>query len=139
MYKTLCDVPAEKRLEFPVAEDCQLGFCTGAALAGMLPITIYPRWNFLLLAMSQLVLHLDKLPLMAKGVRPRVIIRTAVATRHPLNPGAQHLGDYSEAVNDMLETVHVVELFRADMIVPEYCKAATRDTSTILVERMGHY
>src|SRR6185295_1899835 len=104
MFKTLRDVPPHKRLELPVAEDMQLGMATGMALAGMLPIAVYPRWNFLLLATSQLVLHLDKLPLMCRSVRPRVIIRTAVATEEPLNPGPQHLGNFCDAFDDMLET-----------------------------------
>src|SRR5215469_7304678 len=63
MYSTLIDVPMEKRLEFPVAEDFQMGFCIGLALDGMLPIAIFPRFNFLLLALNQLINHLDRLPL----------------------------------------------------------------------------
>lgn len=138
MFKTLRDVPMEKRVELPVFEDCQMGMATGAALAGLLPITIYPRWNFLLLAASQLVLHLDKLPAMS-GIKPRVIIRTAVATKHPLDPGPQHLGDYTAPFRSMLDTVNVVELYDDDQIVPAYAKAAATQGSTLLVEFMSFY
>src|SRR5258708_7396157 len=44
MTDTLRGVPEDRRLEFPVAEDLQLGFCIGLALTGHLPICIYPRW-----------------------------------------------------------------------------------------------
>src|ERR1700756_2370033 len=63
MYNSLSHLPEYKRLELPVAEDMQMGMATGLSLAGYLPICIYPRINFLLLATNQLVLHLDKLPL----------------------------------------------------------------------------
>ena len=34
MYHTLKGVPMDKRLEFPVVEDMQLGFCIGLSLRG---------------------------------------------------------------------------------------------------------
>jgi pyruvate/2-oxoglutarate/acetoin dehydrogenase E1 component len=139
MFKTLRDVPAYKRVELPVAEDMQMGMATGAALSGLLPITIYPRWNFLLLATSQLVLHLDKLPAMTRSPPPRVIVRTAVATPKPLDPGPQHLGDFGIALSTMLDTVEVIDLFDPDEIVPAYTAAAARQGSTVLVEHMALY
>jgi pyruvate/2-oxoglutarate/acetoin dehydrogenase E1 component len=138
MFTTLADVPMEKRIELPVAEDMQLGLCIGAALNGDLPICCYPRWNFLLLATSQLVLHLDKIPLFS-GYRPRVLIRTSVATPHPLDPGPQHLGDYSEPYRAMLKTVVVVCLDKAEDIVLQYRIAMEREGSTILIEYASQY
>src|SRR5712664_1952113 len=91
MFGTLGSVPMEKRIELPIMEDAQLGMSTGLALAGFVPVSIYPRWNFLLLATNQLVLHLDKLSIYSNGgYRPKVIMRTAVASRTPLDPQAQH-------------------------------------------------
>ena len=46
-----------------------------------------PRINFLLEAISQLVQHLDKIPLYS-DYRPKVLIRTAIATPYPLDPGS---------------------------------------------------
>lgn len=133
MYGTLRDVPMEKRLELPVAENMQMGMATGIAMAGGLPICIYPRINFMLEAISQLVQHLDKIPLFSDW-RPKVIIRTAIATPIPLDAGPQHLGDYTDAVEKMLSTVRVVRLKTADMIVPEYRAALLSNCSTLLVE-----
>lgn len=133
MYGTLEHLPLEKRLEMPVAENMQMGASTGLALAGFLPISIYPRINFLLEATSQLVQHLDKFPLMGAG-SPRVLIRTAVATDSPLDPGPQHVGDYSEALRHMLKTIPVVELTAPEQVVPAYEAALAREGATVLVE-----
>src|SRR5258706_9795365 len=43
MTDTLKDVPKEKLLEFPVAEDLQMGMAIGMALEGVLPVCIFPR------------------------------------------------------------------------------------------------
>lgn len=138
MFTTLRDVPMEKRLEFGVAENFQMGFATGFALAGGLPVCMYPRINFMLEALPQLVQHLDKIPLFS-DYKPRVIIRTSIATKDPLDPGPQHIGDYTDAIEAMLTTVKVVRLTHADMIVPEYRAAMEREGSTLLVEWVSKY
>lgn len=137
---TLAGVPKDKLLELPVFEDVQMGMATGMALAGLVPITIYPRWNFLLLATNQLVLHLDKLPIYSHGgYKPRVIVRVAVATPEPLDPQAQHLGDFTFAFRSMLKTVCIDELWETDQIVPAYRRAYRRYGSTLLVEQTRLY
>lgn len=138
MRKTLERLPPEKLVEMPVAEDMQMGMALGASLAGDLPICIYPRFNFLLLATCQLVLHVDKLPLYST-FRPRVIVRTAIATPEPLDPGPQHLGDFTDAFRGMLKTVRVVRLDHPGEIVPAYRDATRRDGSTLLIERTELY
>ena len=52
--------PQEKLLELPVAEEFQAGFAIGLALEGYLPVSLYPRMNFIILAMNQIINHLDK-------------------------------------------------------------------------------
>lgn len=138
MTKSFERIPREKLIEMPVAEDMQLGMATGLALGGALAVTVYPRINFLLLAMSQLVLHLDALPQFSR-YRPRVIIRTAVATPVPLDPGPQHLGDYSYALSLMLRKVKVVPLHSPDQIVPAYKRAMWGGGSTLLIEYIARY
>lgn len=133
MFNTLDHIAEDRRIELPVAENLQLGLCTGIALAGGLPVAIYPRINFLLEATPQLVQHLDKLPLYS-NYRPKVIIRTAVAYPHPMDPGPQHLGDYTRALGELLDTVFVETLEDADEILPAYREALASETSTILVE-----
>ena len=142
LFKTLAHVPEEKRLELPVAEEFQMGFSTGLALEGFVPVTFYPRWDFLILATNQLVNHLDKTPLISDGkMRPRVIIRTAVGSVHPLYPGVQHSQNHTEAFQKMLNTVEVVELQEPEQIYPEFVRALTREDSrsTLFVEYGDYY
>ena len=139
---TLADVPKDKLLELPVMEDAQMGMSTGLALQGFVPISIYPRWPFLLLATNQLVNHLDKIPLYSNGgYKPKVIIRTAVPSRTPLDPQAQHLGNYSDPFRQMLKTVEVIELLGAHQIFEAYQRAYQREDgrSTLLVEHTQRY
>lgn len=134
MFSSFEGIPMEQRIEFPVAEDLQMGFCTGLALGGFLPISVYPRMDFLLLAFNQLVNHLDKFHAMA-GIRPKVIIRTAVGATKPMYAGPQHSQDYSTALDEyMLKDVHLDRLFAADTIMPAYQSALESDRSTVLVE-----
>lgn len=130
MHASFQGVPMEKRIEFPVAEDFQMGFCTGLALEGYIPICVYPRMDFLLLALNQLVNHLDKID----GFRPKVIIRVAVGSEKPLNPGPQHTQDHTEALRLMLKNIPVVEF------EPGVYERALRKTSpVVVVERMERY
>ena len=127
----------DKKIEMPVAENLQLGISTGLALEGFVPVSVYPRWNFLLLASDQLVNHLDKLPIMTDGAyKPKVIIRVAVGVRHPVDPQEQHVGDFTEAFRSMLKSVNMVKLNKAEEIIPAYKYAFEREdgVSTILVE-----
>jgi pyruvate/2-oxoglutarate/acetoin dehydrogenase E1 component len=138
MRSTLKHLPPERLIEMPVAENMQAGMCTGVALAGGLPVCIYPRINFMLEAVSQICNHLDKLPLYS-AYRPRVIIRTAIATDKPLDPGPQHTGSYLLAFTAMLKTVRVVTFRDETDIVPAYKEALERDGSTLLIEELGRY
>ena len=133
MSHTLVDIPLDRRVECPVAEELQLGTSIGLSLQGFLPVSIYPRWNFLLLAANQLVNHLDRIPLYSE-FRPKVIIRTAIGASKPLDPGPQHQDDFTEAFQLMCKTVRIVRLEASDEIEPAYRRAFAADYSTILVE-----
>jgi pyruvate/2-oxoglutarate/acetoin dehydrogenase E1 component len=137
-YETFKEVPEDKKVELPVCEDFQMGYCTGLALNGYIPVSFYPRFDFLILAMNQLVNHLDKIPLMG-GFRPKVIIRTAVGRSKPLYPGPQHVQDYTDAMNMMLRSVRVIEVLRAGDVMPAYITALGCQESVLVVEHMSQY
>ncbi len=135
IFGTLENVPMSRRIELPVFEDAQLGICTGLALGGYIPMSIYPRMDFLVLAMNQLVNHLDKIEEISCGqFKPKVVIRTMVGSISPMHPGAQHCQDHTEALKLMLTNIDVVKLTQAGEIVPAYLKALESYRSTILIE-----
>jgi pyruvate/2-oxoglutarate/acetoin dehydrogenase E1 component len=136
LYDSLTHIPDNKKWEFPVAENLQMGVCTGLAIKGFLPISIYPRWNFLLVATDQIINHLDKIPLMSDGeFVPKVIIRVAIGSEIPINPQEQHKGDFTDAFKLMCKTINIVRLNEPEEIVPAY-KYALYETpySSIMVE-----
>ena len=133
-------VPMKKRVELPVIEDFQMGYSTGLALAGFLPVSIFPRWDFLLLAANQLVNHLDKMPLQgSKTFKPKVIVRTTVGATYPLHSGEQHTQDHSAAFRLMLKTVEIIELASKWDVVKGYQRAIEAKHSCVVVERQNLY
>lgn len=135
IHETLKNVPTNKKLELPVAEDLQMGMSIGLALEGFIPVSIYPRMDFLIIAMNQLVNHLDKIADMScNRFKPRVIIRTGIGAKRPLNPGPQHCQDHTEMLRACLTNIDVVKLEKAEQIVPAYKAALKSDCSTILIE-----
>ena len=134
MFPTFKNVSENKRVEFPVAENLQMGVSLGLALEGFVPVSVFPRWNFLLCACDQLVNHLDRLPLYS-GYRPRVIVRTSVGRSRPLDPGPQHKDDPTEAFKSILQTVKVVGPLRRDQdAVNAYRHAYESGGSHLIVE-----
>ena len=132
IFDSLNGVQMEKRLEMPVAEDFQMGYCIGLALTGKIPVCIYPRMDFMLLCLNQLVNHLDKLP--GFGWNPKIIIRTTVGARAPLDAGPQHTQNHTEAFRLMLTTIPVVEVRTAVQVLVAYAEAMKHDGSTVIVE-----
>lgn len=142
IYKSLKDLPADKKIEMPVFEDTQMGISIGLALEGFIPVSIFPRFNFLLLAMNQLVNHLDKIPHISRGgMRPRVIIKTMVGSVRPLDPGVQHKSNFTEAFRKLVDSIVIEDLTEPGLIFPAYERALLRDDgrSTILVEYGDYY
>jgi len=132
---TLEGVPKEKLIELPVMEEAQMGICTGLSLEGYVPVSIYPRFNFMMLAINQLVNHIDKMKEMTKGMLiPKVIVRVAVGASKPLDGGSQHTQDFTESIKHMLTDTKLVELTEPEQIFPAFKEAYNRDGSTVLVE-----
>ena len=125
-----------------MAEEMQMGITLGLALNGDIPVSIFPRWNFLLLGMNQLVNHLDRMRHISNnGYKPKVIIRTSIGSERPLHPQFQHVGDFTDAFSLMLENIDVVRLEQPDQIFPAYQNAYKRldEKSTLVVEYGDYY
>jgi pyruvate/2-oxoglutarate/acetoin dehydrogenase E1 component len=139
---TMVNVPQDKRIELPVLEETQLGMSTGMALEGWVPITCYPRFDFFILSLNQLVNHLDKMQDMSKGdMKPKVIIRVAVGSKVPFSAGPQHTQNHTEAMKKMLTEIEVVELIEPEQIFNIFKTAYEREDgkSTLIIEHSEYY
>jgi pyruvate/2-oxoglutarate/acetoin dehydrogenase E1 component len=142
MTNTLAEVAKDKLLEMPVNEDMQMGMTIGMALNGTVPISIYPRWNFLVLAANQIVNHLDKLKIMSgDGYKTKIIIRTGIGSQRPLHPQHQHISDLTAGFKAMCDWVDIIRLDEPHQIFGAYKHAYERTDNrpTILVEWGDYY
>jgi len=137
MSTSLQEVDNSRKIELPLIEDAQMGMSIGLSLEGFIPISIYPRIDFLIIAMNQLVNHLDKIEEMSCGqFKPKIIIRTAVGSTKPLYPGLQHCSDYTDVLKCALKNVDVIKLKKSKEVLPTYKKAIDNKNgrSTLIVE-----
>ena len=137
---TLGEIPKDKLIELPVAEEVQMGLCAGLSLEGYVPISIYPRFNFMMLAINQLVNHIDKMKEMSKGMLvPKVIVRVAVGASKPIDCGAHHTQDFTESIKHMLTDTTLVELTEPSQVFTTFKEAYNRNGSTVVVEWGDYY
>tara|TARA_B100000941_G_C28506512_1_gene557708 strand:+ start:534 stop:1160 length:627 start_codon:yes stop_codon:yes gene_type:complete len=147
MFNTTKTISDDKKIELPVFEDVQMGMSLGMALDGVVPITCYPRFDFLICATNQLVNHLDKISIISKGqFQPRIIVRTSIGSRVPLDAGEQHTQDHTLAFKNLLKRVEVVVLDESEDIFPAFRHAYERKPKskydslvTLIVEWGDHY
>ncbi len=140
IYNTLSTLPSEKLIELPVFEEIQMSMSTGMAMNGLVPISCFPRFDFLMRCMDALVNHLDKMQNMTEfNYRPKVIMRTSIGSTNPLNGGIQHTQDHTEAFKLMLKEVKVVLLDETEDIFKEFERAYNIQGSTLLIEHGDHY
>ena len=142
MFQTLRDCPKDRTLEMPINESFQMQFTIGMALAGCIPVSVYPRQNFLLLATADMVNMLDKIPEISDRRWPvKMIIRVATGPDAPVHPGHQHIGNYADAFRKLFHWIEVVELDSAEQIFPAYVHALKRDDgkSTLIIEHGNYY
>ena len=137
---TLSDVPKDKLIELPVMEELQMGMSAGLSLEGFIPISIYPRFNFMMLSINQLVNHIDTMREMTKSqLVPRVITRVAVGAKKPLDGGSQHTQDFTESIKNMLTDTVEVELKEPEQIFSAFQDAYYHNGSTVLIEWGDYY
>lgn len=142
IYGTLNNVRNKKKIEMPVMEDCQMGMSIGLAMNNYLPISCFPRFDFMLLALNQLVNHLDKIQTMSKKqFTPKVFIRTAVGAKKPLDGGPQHTQNYSKVLKMMCKEVEIIELKNKKTIFNHFKNAynSKNSKSYVFVEYSDMY
>lgn len=139
-YRTMSDIPKDKIIVMPVMEDAQMGISIGLSLAGYLPISLYTRMDFFLLAFNQLINHLDKIEEMSNGeFRPKIIIRVVIGETKPLDPGPQHTQDFSNILKQTLKNINVIVLENKEDVIPSYKNALQSKKSSILIEKRDLY
>lgn len=133
MSTTLTNVPKDLMIEVPVMEETQMGMSLGLAMTGKTVVTFYPRWDFIILAVNQLVNHIDKYKLMT-GKQANIIIRLGKGSDKPLDPGHQHKGNYLEQFKSMCPNITFWDLKNKDDIFESYLSAYKHQGVHVMVE-----
>ncbi|MFA6023153.1 MAG: hypothetical protein WC781_03635 [Candidatus Pacearchaeota archaeon] len=138
-YGTLKDIPKEKCIETPLAENLMVGLATGLSLEGFKPVVYIERHDFILNALDGIVNHIDKIyTLSEREYKTPVLIRAVVGAQKPLYPGLQHIQDFSEQLKTMV-TFPVVDLKNVEDILNLYGEARRFEMPMILIERRDLY
>lgn len=134
-YGTLATIPIDKCIEAPVAENLMTGLAIGMALYGYRPVLFFERHDFMLNAADALVNHLSKIEAVSKGeFKAPVIVRATVGGSKPINPGLQHINDYSIFFRSAL-SFPVYEHRTAEDIIKGYREALQSSRPTMFIER----
>ena len=134
---TLKDIPEDRCIKTPVAENLMVGLAMGLAMRGLRPVVYIERFDFILNAMDAIVNHLDKIErLSKKEFNPCAILRVVAGNRDkPLFTGITHTQDFTLAIRQMV-SFPVKRLEQADDILPSYRHALKmlHAHSTMLIE-----
>jgi len=120
---------SDRSFDTPLAEDCITGMITGAAMAGMRPIHVHQRMDFLLLCMNQLINMSAKTSYITSGAASVPLVVRSVIGRS-WGQGAQH----SQALHSFF--MHVPGLKVVAPTTPHDAKgcliAAIRDNNPVI-------
>ena len=142
IYVSLKDINKKKKIELPVFEETQMGMTLGLALEGFIPISCYPRFDFLILALNQLINHIDKIDYLSdNNFKSKIIIRTMVGATKPLNAGPQHSQNHTEAIKKISKNIKVYFLKNQKNIFDLYVSAikSKKDKIFLFVEDGNRY
>ena len=130
----------ENCIEMPVFEETQTGVALGLALDGHNTISIYPRFDFFISGLSQLVNHADKIGIMSgEKFSPNIIFRVGVGAKVPLDAGPQHTNNYSAPLEAMLTEIKVHELTSKKDPLEVYKAAITQGGVHLIIEHYEFY
>ena len=136
---TLKGVPADQKLETPVAENLMSGLAIGMSFEGFLPVLYFERHDFMLVAADAIGNHIDKIERISHGeYKVPVIIRAVEAFGGPFYSGPTHHQDFTgvmkELVNfpvfDPVTGVDVLKAFRG---------AKESGRPAMIIERKSRY
>ena len=137
---TLSDIPKDKIIETPLAENLMTGLAIGLSLAGYKPILYFERFDFILNGIDAIVNQLDKWKdLSHHQFRPKVIIRVVIGQKlKPFFNGTTHIQDFTEAMKKLVN-FPIIKPITANEIIDAYKFAFQYEESVMIVETKDYY
>lgn len=137
---TLSEVPKEKIIETPLAENLMTGLSIGLSLSGYKPILYFERFDFILNGIDAIVNQLDKWKELSNHqYRPKVIIRVVIGQKlKPFFNGPTHTQDFTEAMKKLVN-FPILKPTTANEVLDAYKFAFQYDESVMIVEIKDYY
>lgn len=100
----LADVPEDRKIETPVAENLMMGLAIGMSFEGFRPVVYFERHDFMLCAADAIVNHVSHIERISHGeYKCPVIIRAIVADGGPFYAGPTHSQNFTNAFKSMVD------------------------------------
>lgn len=107
IYGCLDEVPINRCIEMPVAENLIAGCGIGLVLSGYLPIVVFQRMDFMLIAADAIINHAALMPKMT-GVKISIVFITFKATlNEKFYAGLQHTKDLSHVFQPYMNVYEI--------------------------------
>lgn len=136
---TLKEVPADQKIETPVAENLMAGLAIGISFEGFLPVVYFERHDFMLVAMDAIVNHIDKIERISHGeYKVPVIIRAVTADAGPFYSGITHSQDFTNLLKTAV-SFPVSDPKNGREILAAFRDAVASERPAIIVERKSLY
>jgi len=137
---TLSDVPEDKIIETPLAENLMAGLSIGLSLSGYKPVLYFERFDFILNSVDAIVNQLDKIKdLSNHQYRPKVIIRVIIGGKlKPFFTGVCHTQDFTEAMKKLV-TFPILKPITSTEVIDAYKFANQCDESVMIIETKDYY
>jgi|WetSurMetagenome_2_1015567.scaffolds.fasta_scaffold128276_2 acetoin:2,6-dichlorophenolindophenol oxidoreductase subunit beta len=134
-YGSCNKIPKNKIIETPVSESLMTGMAIGLSLTGYLPVLIFERMDFMLLASDQIINHLDKIESMSNGeFKPKIIIKATVGDEGPPDPGIQHTQDFTNIFENNCKNINIIKIKHIEQIKNAYDFALKNERSSLLID-----
>ncbi len=132
---TLKHVPADQKIETPVAENLMMGLAIGMSLEGFIPVIFFERHDFMFVAMDAIGNHMDKIERLSHGeYKVPVIIRAMTADAGPFYSGLTHSQDLTKMLRETV-SFPVIDPETGSDVLKAFRGAKESRRPAIIIER----
>ena len=136
---TLKGVPADQKLETPVAENLMSGLAIGISFEGFLPVLYFERHDFMLVAADAIGNHIDKIERISHGeYKVPVIIRAVEAFGGPFYSGPTHHQDFTGVMKELVDFPVFDPISGVD-VLKAFRGAKESGRPAMIIERKSRY
>jgi pyruvate dehydrogenase E1 component alpha subunit len=136
---TLKGVPADQKLETPVAENLMSGLAIGMSFEGFLPVLYFERHDFMLVAADAIGNHIDKIERISHGeYKVPVIIRAVEAFGGPFYSGPTHHQDFTGVMKELVDFPVFDPISGVD-VLKAFRGARESGRPAMIIERKSRY